>query len=182
MNTIVALPLIFGLAQASRAESAAPPPPDSLQRFPVVEGTNLEGRNFTLPKEFEGRYNVVLVAFKREQQDDVDSWMPFLHEAAAHHGGDLRVYELPTLGRRYRVVRGWIDGGMARGIPERATRQATITLYINKSPFRRALDITTEDRISVLLVSRDGHVLWRADGPFTSGSGADLTARLEALP
>ena len=59
------------------------------------------------------------------------------------------------------MVRRFIDGGMARGIPEKATREATITLYLDKAPFREALSITTEDRIVTLLVSRDGRVLWR---------------------
>ncbi len=157
------------------AGNAALPPAqaDSTPRFPRVTGSNLEGRSFVLPADFDGEFNVVLVAFRREQQADVDGWMPFLKELAARFD-DVRVYELPTLNRSYRWMRSFIDGGMARGIPERAVREATITLYIDKTPFKRALGIGTEDSIVSYLVARDGRVLWRADGRFTPDAGAAL--------
>ena len=100
---------------------------DTLGRFPSVEGSNLEGERFTLPTSFKSPLNVVLVAFKREQQGDVDTWMPFLRTLRENRR-DLSVYELPTLGRRYRVMRSFIDGGMRRGIPDSTVRAATITL------------------------------------------------------
>jgi hypothetical protein len=123
---------------------------------------------------------VVLVAFRREQQADVDSWLPFLREQKLAERG-IRVYELPTLNRSYRLIRGFIDGGMARGIPEKATREATITLYIDKSPFKKALAIASEDRIVTLIVARDGRVLWRGDGRFTPTIAAELAGALDAV-
>jgi len=153
---------------------------DSVRQFPRVEGKNLEGRRFSLPADFEAEFNVVLVAFRREQQADVDSWLPFLREQNVAVRG-FRVYELPTLSRSYRLMRGFIDGGMARGIPDKATREATITLYIDKSPFKQVLALATEDRISTLIVGRGGRVLWRADGRFTPAAGAGLAAALDSL-
>ena len=148
---------------------------DSVRQFPRVEGSNLEGKRFALPSDFEAEYNVVIVAFRREQQADVDSWLPFLRQQNVAARG-VRVYELPTLSRSYRWMRGFIDGGMARGIPEKATREVTITLYIDKTPFKQALAISTEDRIVTLIVARDGRVLWRADGRFSTASGTGLSA------
>lgn len=153
---------------------------DSVRRFPHVDGSNLEGKRFALPGDFEAEYNVVLVAFRREQQADVDSWLPFLREQKLAERG-IRVYELPTLNRSYRWVRGFIDGGMARGIPAKATREATITLYIDKAPFKQALAIASEERIVTLLVARDGRVLWRADGRFAPATGAELIGAIDAL-
>lgn len=154
--------------------------PDPTIRFPKVEGSNLEGRRFSLPEDFGGELNIVLVAFRREQQDDVDTWVPFIKTTAGKHSG-LKAYELPTLNRSYSMVRRFIDGGMSRGIPEKATRETTITLYIDKTPFKKALGITTEDRIVMLLVSPDGRVLWRADGPYTAEAAADLASEIERV-
>ena len=153
---------------------------DSLAQFPRVEGTNLEGRHFVLPSDLGGSLNVVLVAFKREQQNDVDTWTPFLKATLATRPG-LRTYELPVLGRRYRLMRPFIDGGMRRGIPDAAVRAATITLYIDKGPFRDALHLPDEDRIYVLLVDHQGRVQWRGDGTFTERAGADLVRRMDAI-
>ena len=69
---------------------------------------------------------------------------------------------------------------MRRGIPDPAVRAATITLYIDKAPFKRALRISDEDRIHVLLVDRDGRVHWRAEGPFDPAAAEQLVERLSA--
>jgi hypothetical protein len=150
---------------------------DTLGAFPRAVGRNLEGWTFTLPFDLEGRLNVVVIAFKREQQVDVDSWMPFLGKVAATHP-ELRVYEIPTLARGYRLMQSFIDGGMRRGIPDAAVRAATITLYIDKTPFKRALRIADEERIHVVLVDRDGRVHWRAAGAFDPARAEELVQRL----
>ena len=150
---------------------------DTLGRFPRVEGSNLEGERFELPSGFEGSLNVVLVAFKREQQSDIDGWMPFLNTLRKGQPA-LRVYELPTLGRRYRLMRSFIDGGMRRGIPDAAVRSATITLYLDKAPFRESLRLPDEDRIYVLLVDREGRVTWRASGRFDERAATELSRRV----
>lgn len=152
---------------------------DSFGSFPRVAGSNLEGRGFALPSDLDGTLNVVVVAFKREQQADVDTWMPFLGKTAAAHP-ELRVYEIPTLARGYRMMQPFIDGGMRRGIPDPAVRAATITLYIDKTPFKRALRISDEESIHVLLVDRDGRVHWRAEGAFDPARAAELAQRLAA--
>ena len=151
---------------------------DTLGQFPRVEGSNLEGEHFALPSDFKGELNVVLVAFQREQQSDVDSWMPFL-KSVGERRPDLRVYEIPTLGRGYRWMRPFIDGGMRRGIPDRAVRAATITLYIDKGPFRESLRLADEERIYVLLVDRQGRVYWRTEGRFDDRAAAELARRID---
>ena len=176
--------LLVGSISASRAPTTpvtTVPAADTLAQFPRVEGTNLEGQRFSLPTDFGGELNVVFVAFKREQQGDVDSWMPLLKSVAETRRG-LRIYELPTLGRGYRLMRPFIDGGMRRGIPDAAVRAATITLYIDKTPFREALQLPDEDRIYVLLVDQRGVVQWRTDGSFDKRTGAELVRRIEASP
>lgn len=179
MRTLGAM--FFIAAIHSQAEALMPAvgcsQSDTTRYFPKVEGSNLEGRHFSLPTDFEGELNVVLVAFKRGQQDDVDTWLPYL-TALATERSTVRVYEVPTLNRSYSLVRPFIDGGMARGIPEKATREATITLYINKNPFKRALGIASEGAIRVLLVAQGGRVLWHADGHYTVDAADDLAAEI----
>ena len=151
---------------------------DTTRVFPTVEGRNLEGRTFVMPRDFAGDVNVVFVAFKREQQADVDSWGPALETLRARHGA-LRVYELPTLAREYALMRRFIDGGMRGGIPDPAVRAATITLYIDKGPFKRALDIENESQIQVLLVDRAGMIWWQRSGAYSATLGAELETALE---
>ena len=149
-------------------------------RFPSADGERLSGEHVRVPDVFAGTHNLVFVAFTRGQQSDVDTWTPLAKRLAAGDTG-FRSYELPTLARRYRLIRPMIDGGMRRGIPDSATRSSTITLYIDKSPFERALGIANEDSIAVVLVGHDGHVLWMTRGPHTAEAEAALLAELKSI-
>lgn len=149
--------------------------------FPDVTGRNLEGRTLRLPADFEGERTVVLVAFRQRQQREVDSWMPELNARRAADPG-LMVYEIPTLSSGWTPLRGWIDGGMARGITSQAVREVTVTLYINKGPFKDALAIRSEATIHMLLLDRDGRVTFRTTGPATPEGIAALRRALGVAP
>ncbi len=146
-------------------------------RFPTVTSKNLEGRPMTLPADFAGERNVVFVAFKREQQDMVDTWLPFVKTVVARTP-DTDFYEIPTIGPLIRLLQWTINRGMRGGIPDVEARKRTVTLYLDKAPFRKSLGITTEETIHVLVVDRAGHVSWRETGPFTEAKGAALADAL----
>jgi len=148
-------------------------------RFPVVTSVNLEGESFTLPADFAGDRNVVFVAFLRQQQADVDTWVPFVKPLLARTPG-TDYYEIPTIRRMVTPMRWMINRGMKGGIDDRAARERTITLYIDKEPFKRSLAITDERTIHVLLVDRTGRVLWRTTGAFDHAKGAELERALAA--
>jgi hypothetical protein len=160
-------------ATTQSASTASAADADSMVVFPTVQGTNLEGKEYILPRDFEGRCNLLFVAFKREQQEMVDTWVP----AARYLGStypELRYYELPTIKHLNAMTRWFINRGMRGGIPDPAARAATITLYIDKEPFRRALSIESEETITILLLDRAGHVLWRSEGPRTDETTREL--------
>lgn len=146
--------------------------------FPVVTGANLARRQLTLPADFEGDLNVVLIAFQQWQQSSIDTWIPFVRQLEQAHEG-VRYYELPVIQRLNVLARTFINEGMRAGIPDRLARARTITLYLDKIAFRRALELPHEDDIYVLLVDRQGQVLWRAEGTFTPEKGDGLAAALQ---
>ncbi len=148
-------------------------------QFPKVSGSNLEGRRYRLPGDLEGELNLLFIPFQRWHQDWVDTWVPFARELQAEIQG-LRYYELPTLPRMNPFYRMSLDLGMKMGIPDRAAREATITLYLDKDAYRQALQISSEDTIVVLLIDRTGTVLWRTEGPFDDSKAAELRALLSS--
>ena len=162
---------------------AAPAAAQDGPRFPAVTAENLESRRFVLPRELEGAYNIVVIAYERRQQADVDTWMPFLN-ALEKEDRRVRWYELPTIPKMTGVFIGWwIDSGMRRGIPDVSQRERTITLYLDKSEFRRALGLPDSDRsIHTLLIDREGRVLWRFDGRYDPAAAQSLRAKLAQLP
>ena len=67
---------------------------------------------------------------------------------------------------------------MRGGIADRQQRARTITLYLDKEPFKKAMGVGPEDRIYALLVDKTGRILWRAEGVFTEAQGKSLVAAL----
>lgn len=138
-------------------------PEDAILIFPEVSGKNLNGKEFQLPGDLEGKVNLVIIAFERWQQQLVDTWLSPADSLASRVPG-LVVYELPTLRRMNAVNRWFIDQGMRSGIPDEIARHRTITLYINKAPFREVLEIKSEETIHLFLLDDEGRVRWRARG------------------
>ncbi len=149
-------------------------------KFPNVQGSNLSGKHYRLPRDFEGEYNVVIIPFQRHQQDNVDTWGPFLENLAGKHSA-VRYYELPTIQNYGRLQQFFIDSGMRGGIPDPRVRARTITLYLDVAAFNAALNLPTIDDIYILLLNRNGDVLWRTHGDYTEEKGEELAARLEEV-
>jgi hypothetical protein len=146
-------------------------------RFPVVTSTNLSQQKLTLPRDLGGERNIVLIAFQRRQQADIDSWLPLVQQLEATY--PVHYYELPVIQQLNLLARSFINQGMRMGIPDGAARERTITLYVDKVAFRKALDLPHEDDIYVLLIDRQGRVWWRTSGVFTPEKGQALSAAVE---
>ena len=148
--------------------------------FPTISGNNLSGKHMTLPGDFEGRLNIVIVAFFREQQSLVDSWTPVVNELRKKHA-DLCAYELPTISRGYIWMKWIIATGMRSGIKDSDTRDHTLTLYTDTKKFRRELDLPTDRTIYVLLVDSTGVVRWKIDGSMTDVGAKSLKEKVDSL-
>jgi hypothetical protein len=146
-------------------------------QFPRVSGVNLARKRLNLPGDLKGQVNMVFVAFQQWQQGEVNTWIPTAQELETSHP-DLRYYELPTIRPLNRLAQAFINSGMRAGIPDRLARVRTITLYLDKDVFCRALDMPDEDHIYVLLLDKDGQVLWRERGVFSPDKGAALKEQI----
>jgi len=148
--------------------------------FPTARGSNLLRQHLTLPKDFQGRLNLVFIAFEQWQQMEVDTWIPLVEELEQQVVG-LFYYELPTLQSRNTFSQWFINEGMRVGIPNPKTRERTITLYLDKRKFRKALELDDEEHIHILVVDRQGQVLFRLQGSFSPDAEASLRQALLQL-
>lgn len=130
--------------------------------FPKVSGIDLEGNKQELPQVFKNEFNLVVVAFKREQQAQVDTWInaitPILKEKP-----NLSFFEIPLIYELSTFKRFWVNNGMRFGIPDAAARKRTITVYTNRDEFFK-ISKMKEDEIYALLINKDGKILWSVEG------------------
>jgi hypothetical protein len=148
--------------------------------FPTVKGENLSGRHMVLPRDFEGKLNIVIVAFYREQQLLVNSWLPAIQELMRKYP-EIHMYELPTISTGYVLMKWIIDNGMRSGIKDTKTRDHTITLYTDTKKFRKELELPTDETIYVMLVDSSGAVRWKSSGSMTPMSAALLSSAVDEL-
>ncbi|TXT55884.1 MAG: hypothetical protein BAJATHORv1_30267 [Candidatus Thorarchaeota archaeon] len=149
-------------------------------RFPKVEGQNLLKEKKILPSDLSGDLNIVIIAFQRWHQGLVNTWVPFL-DSLIQKKTNLNYYELPTIREMNPLFRRFIDGGMRSGIPSEDTRRRTITLYIEKEPFRKSLEIPDEENIHIYLIDQSGKVYWREEGEVSKEKASSLEEVLENM-
>lgn len=140
--------------------------------FPHIEGTSLLGKRFTLPYSFEGEYNIAIVSFHPTHVVQLQTWWPIL-DALREEFPDIETYELPTLPPYDSQSRVFIDLSLRQNLPDHAHGKV-IPLYVDKDAFRWELEMPTEEVIYVMLVEREGEILWRAAGPFDEEAFGDL--------
>lgn len=148
--------------------------------FPVIEAESLRGRTLRLPADLKGSRNLLLVAYEREQQADIDTWLAVL-DTLAPQLPDFAYYELPTIGSSFKWMRAVIDGGMKQGIPDRAQRDRTITLYLDVDWFRAQIGTAGNDSVAALLVDREGNIAARWYGRYSKARGDSLRGAVAAV-
>ena len=149
--------------------------------FPRLRGMSLSRKRMIIPEDLEGNINLVLVAFRRHHQRDVDEWLHDLGDIEERIE-DLCIYEVPLLVRYPRFYRRWIDDGMRSGIPDPETRDRTITVYTDRRRFLDHFDLPDESQILVALLDGKGAVVWSHVGPPSESAIEeliDLVGRLQ---
>jgi hypothetical protein len=147
--------------------------------FPTVSGKNLQRKTVHFPQDFPAQYTVVLMAFRQYQQNDVNTWLPFVSVLEKLYR-DVAYVEFPVVWEMSPFRQLMLNEGMRAGIPDQKARQRTTTLYLDKANFRNQLGIKNEDHIQVMLVTDQGEVLWRTAGRFNPEKGFDLSTALLA--
>lgn len=144
---------------------------DPTRNFPAVEARSLDKKDYLLPSELGGELNLLAVAFDRNHQKDVDSWADDF--AAAEKRG-LCSYEIPTISKRWRPARGFIDGGMAAAIGDREILARTLTIYDDVGRVQQSLGLPDRSEIAVIVCDRDGMVQWFHRGARTEEAAEEL--------
>jgi hypothetical protein len=133
------------------------------ERFPQFKARDLEGKEWEVPLELSGRANLVVLAFEREQQHPIETWVPDLERLEGRFPG-LEVWVLAALARSYRWWRAAIDSGMRAGIKDPVRRRHTLTAYLDTRWLQTELALTNDGRIQLYLLERSGLVRHREAG------------------
>jgi hypothetical protein len=156
------------IAQANEQKSVS---------LPQITAYNLEKNKVSLPTGFAAPANLLILFFDQDKREDAESWVPATNQI----GGvkqNLQYYLLPVFARENLLYRWWMNSSIRSSTPDSTTWKWTVPLYLNKQKFMQTLDIHSEHEVTLLLVDKEGRVLWRNTGPFTPEKKASLIAAL----
>ncbi len=152
---------LFSEGHAEEAAPIAKPAPKKLV-LPRLDSADLNGNTFVIPDNFVAPRTLLLIAFERNHQNLIDSWVEGLKITPEIKNW----YELPVVGQMSQLRQGFLDNAMRVGIRGEDKRAHVVTLYIPPSKITGALGKIKTDTIYVAVVGRKGEVLALAEGAF----------------
>lgn len=170
-KTLTALCFTFALAACSKTYVNQQP---IGQKFPVVQGEALDKKTHELPEYFAGRPVVLLLGYKQDGQFDIDRWLIGLDMTET----SVEVYELPTvLGWLPRQIKGTINEGMRKGIPEELW-SIVLTVYEDSSAIQSFTGNQNPNNARALLLNKNGEVVYFHDRGFSVKALNELRNKL----
>jgi hypothetical protein len=168
--------MMIAILIAALATAAPSPALVSGDLMPPLRGEFLSGRKAVLPDAARGRVTLVALGFSYDSRFAVDSWITrFRRDFGADTA--LTFFEVPVLGGLARAARPFIDGGMRRGTPK-DLHENVITVYGGTNEWKLRLGFREPDDAYLLLLDRDGHIVWRHAGPFRETDYTVLAAEI----
>lgn len=146
------------------------------QTLPAVSATTLGKQAVQWPQGLPAERTLLLVAFSRSQQADVDTWVNGLHLKAAHAPA---WFEVPLINNPGNLGRWFIDNGMRRGIASAEERAHVVTIYTDKKAMMRQMGMTDDTRIHAVVVDRSGKIHSDTLGVFTPKAAEQIKSKLQ---
>lgn len=144
--------------------------------LPTLRTEDLNGRELSLPQDLPAERTLLLVAFEREQQADIETWVSGMTLDKA----DFAWLITPVIQEPGRLMRTMIDTGMRAGIRDKAARAQVVTLYTNRETWLSSMGLSDVKTIYALVVDRRGRVLAQSAGKYNDAGAQELRAALNA--
>ena len=149
----------------------------SVGSFPAIKAENLNEKTFHLPADFPSDRTLLLLGFKREQADTLETWIEGLNLKET----EIVWFEMPVISSAYSIGAFFIDGAMRRGVPDLRMREHIITLYTDQRAFASSMGIDDQTLGAyVAVVDRKGHHLGFVQGEFSPIKAARITSLLRS--
>jgi hypothetical protein len=142
--------------------------------LPEINAEDLNGKPYSLPQGLPAQKTLLLIAYKREQQEDINTWISGLNLKTA----STPWLELPVLEDYGSWFKWFVDNGMRKGIKSEFDRAKVVTVYTSKESFNNSMGINTEESIHAAVVDRNGNVITLESGRFTEQKAEKLMAIL----
>jgi hypothetical protein len=150
------------------------------ERLPRLEAGALDGSRLVLPDSARGNIALLGFGYRRESQDDLNSWLlPFRQKYSPADG--FHTYEVPMMGTRIPgLLRGVINRAMRNAIAKE-NRRWVAPFYGDINDYSTRLGVTDRSRVHMFLLDQAGLVRWYTAGPVVGNAFEELRLEVEKL-
>jgi hypothetical protein len=146
--------------------------PVHARSLPNIKATDLNKKAVNWPAGLPSDRTVLIIAFTRGQQSQVDGWVSGLKLKSS---GGPAWFEVPLINNPGSIARYFIDNGMRSGIPGTEARSHVVTVYAKKAELMKQMGLVGEKTVHVLVVDRKGNILESVSGAYNDAGAAAVT-------
>jgi len=146
------------------------------QPLPEISGYTLEGARFSLPSDLTGPVTLIVIVEEDPFTEDIGSW----RELSAQLEGEVPAVFLVTMGDRRGLSRSIAAGRLRAEVQDPELRAKLVPVFQDGGELRSGLGVASSSRVSAVLVSGSGEVLWRARGPASAAAIEEIRMSLRA--
>lgn len=175
----ITIALFLAMALISQVKAQNSDPLTTGDLFPEIKGELLSSKIITLPDHCKGKVSVLIVAFKRGTQPQIDNWTkPLLKEFSIH--SHFRFIEVPMISNFYNWMSHYIDNGMRGGIAEEM-HENVMTYYGPLGNYFDYFDVQDKKLCYLFLLDKNGIIQFIAKGEPNSENLPALVQKIKIL-
>lgn len=154
--------------------------PDADTHFPAVSGRRIDGTDVEIPGDLTADATLLVVAFRDDLDPVSDQWAALGERIAERLDGRLDVWETPVVDHKMKLLGGLATVGIRGALDDDRERDRTVVLYVDKTVFRKTLDVKTSEVVA-FLVHRDGEIVWRGEDAIEMDEITSLEAAISEI-
>lgn len=146
-------------------------------QVPASHATTFSGQSIAFPEVLAGRPAILVVSFSRKGGEAARQWNERLSRDFGSNPA-IAYYNLPMLADVPSLLRRMVTSAIKKSVPSR-DHPHFAPLFDHAAEWKSAAGYATKDDAYVLLVSREGRIVWRAHGPCSDALLHELSAKLQ---
>jgi hypothetical protein len=155
--------------------------------IPPAQGTALDGRSITLPRDLPGRASILILGFSQHSADSTTAWQKSVRSNLASNAtpGDraaIGFLDMPFLEEAPSLIRPLIVRSIRKQVPD-TVRPWFVPLTSGEAAWKQlsGFSAAAPDAAYVLLVDRSGQVRWQTHDAFSPARFAELATAARQL-
>lgn len=137
------------------------------KKFPQLSGTTLNGKTISLPKQTEGKFAVIGIAYSLKAQEDLNTWyQPIYTEVMENKFIPAQVYFIPMTGNIKGMSQDKIKSKMKEGMDSEWHKY--VLVYQEKPDnYIKELGMNEKDKTYIFVLNPRGEIVYSTFGEYT---------------